>query len=90
MWHSVDMRRKLPKALVEDIAKLFAKGKENGNISQEDVLTTFVEPELYVEALDEFYDRAAKESITICESVSKDNINQETADLLKRVGRAHV
>lgn len=63
------MRRKLPKALIADIEKLFAKGRENGNISQEDVLATFVEPELYVPALDEFYDRAAREGITICESV---------------------
>ena len=77
------MRRKLPKALIADIEKLFAKGRENGNISQEDVLATFVEPELYVPALDEFYDRAAREGITICESVSKENTNQETADLLK-------
>ncbi len=77
------MRRKLPKALIADIEKLFAKGRENGNISQEDVLATFVEPELYVPALDEFYDRAAREGITICESVSKENANQETADLLK-------
>ena len=44
------MRRKLPKALIADIEKLFAKGRENGNISQEDVLATFVEPELYVPA----------------------------------------
>ncbi|MBQ6449514.1 RNA polymerase sigma factor RpoD [bacterium] len=77
------MSKKLPKALVADIEKLLVKGRENGNISQEDVLATFVEPELYVEALDDFYDQASKEGITICESTSKESDGQETADLLK-------
>ena len=77
------MSKKLPKALAVDIEKLFAKGRENGNISQEDILQTFIEPELYIEALDSFYDRAERASITICESVAKEECGQETADLLK-------
>ena len=77
------MSKKLPKALVADIEQLLVKGRENGNISQEDVLATFVEPELYVEALDDFYDQASREGITICESTANENDGQETADLLK-------
>ncbi|MBQ6436315.1 RNA polymerase sigma factor RpoD [bacterium] len=77
------MSKKLPKALVADIEKLLTKGRENGNLSQEDVLATFVEPELYVEALDNFYDQVFKDGITICESTAKESDNRETADLLK-------
>lgn len=77
------MSKKLPKALVADIEKLLVKGRENGNISQEDVLATFIEPEFYVEALDDFYDRASNEGITICESTVQENDGQDTADLLK-------
>lgn len=77
------MSKKVPKALATDIDKLFAKGRENGNIAQEDILQVFIEPELYVEALDDFYDRAEKAGITICESVAKEETGKETADLLK-------
>ncbi len=77
------MSKKVPKALAEDIKKLFVKSRENGNISQEDILQTFIEPELYIDALDDFYDKASKEGITICESVSKEESGHETADLLK-------
>lgn len=77
------MSKRIPKALLADIKKLFEKGRENGSLSQEEILATFIEPELYVQALDDFYDRASKEKITICESTAKEKKDQEAADLLK-------
>lgn len=81
------MTTNLPKALLEDIDLLIKKAKKQGFITQEEILDVFVEPELYIEALDEFYDDVIKSDIDIFESVSedKDAVVEET-DLEQELG----
>lgn len=64
---------KVPKALTNDIDKLFAKAKAQGYITQEDILTAFVEPENYIQELDDFYDKIIASDIDVFESVSDEN-----------------
>lgn len=73
----------LPKALAADIEELLAKGKQRGFITQDEVLETFVEPENYLEELDNFYDAVMSAGIDIFESVSEDT-QVDTADTLQR------
>jgi RNA polymerase primary sigma factor len=77
------MSKKIPKALLTDIEDLYKKAKDRGYLTQEEVLNAFVEPELYIDALDDFYGRLADGGIDIFESVSKDKKNDEAADILK-------
>lgn len=61
---------KVPKALSSDIEKLFAKAKSQGYITQDDILATFVEPEDYVQELDDFYGQIIAHDIDVFESVT--------------------
>lgn len=61
---------KVPKALTSDIEKLFAKAKSQGYITQDDILATFVEPEDYVQELDDFYGQIIAHDIDVFESVT--------------------
>lgn len=61
---------KVPKALTNDIDKLFAKAKAQGYITQDDILTAFVEPENYIQELDDFYGQIIASDVDIFESVS--------------------
>jgi RNA polymerase primary sigma factor len=76
---------KIPKALTTDIEKLFKKAKTQGYITQEAILDTFVEPENYVQELDEFYTKIIAKDIDVFESVSdehkKDADNSLTQEL---------
>ncbi len=63
---------KVPKALTNDIEKLFAKAKSQGFITQDDILSTFIEPEDYVQELDDFYGQIIQHNIDVFESVSED------------------
>jgi len=75
--------KKIPKSLQEDIKKLIKMAASRGYVTQDEILDLFVEPEIYVEELDDLYDRFFKKNIDIFESVSKD----ETAgdeDVLKQ------
>lgn len=81
------MTKKIPKALTEDIAKILKKAKKQGFITQEEILDVFVEPELYVDALDEFYDQIIKDSIDIFESVTEEKTEEdEETDLEAELG----
>ena len=44
----------IPQRLKEDIDKLLKQGQQQGYVTQDDILETFVEPEMYVEELDDF------------------------------------
>ncbi|MGD9129277.1 MAG: RNA polymerase sigma factor RpoD [Candidatus Woesebacteria bacterium] len=77
------MQKKIPKALVKDIKELLKKAKKHGFITQDEVLDVFVEPELYLDELDDFYDQILKNNIDIFESVS-DRPEDEDEDLLKQ------
>jgi len=79
---------KISAALQKDIDKLLVLAKKQGYVTQDDILTAFVEPEDYVDELDEFYDTLIKMGTDIFESVaqkkdesSEDNLTQELATL---------
>ncbi|PIR58667.1 MAG: RNA polymerase sigma factor RpoD [Candidatus Pacebacteria bacterium CG10_big_fil_rev_8_21_14_0_10_56_10] len=63
----------LSKALTKDIKALIKKAKSQGFLTQEDVLDTFVEPELYLPQLDDLYDQLYQTGVDIFESVSQDS-----------------
>ncbi|MDQ3007996.1 MAG: RNA polymerase sigma factor RpoD [bacterium] len=73
----------VPKALQNEIAELFLKAKQRGFVAQDEVLDVFVEPELYLAELDEFYDQITSAGIDIFESVSEDT-SDDTPDVLSR------
>ncbi len=76
--------KKISKVLLKDIDKLFDKAKQQGYITQEDILDAFVEPENYIDELDEFYDKIIKKSIDVFESVSEDNSKNDQDDSLEQ------
>lgn len=75
----------IPKALTNDLATLLAKAVSRGYVTQEEILDTMPEPELYVEALDDFYDAIFKGAIDIFESVSEEEIAEATTDIQKEL-----
>ena len=76
--------KKIPKALLRDIEKLFVKAKQQGYVTQDDILDAFVEPEDYVEELDELYDKIVKNGIDVFESVSEDSDKKDQDSSLKQ------
>jgi len=74
----------ISKVVLRDIEKLFARAKQQGYITQEDILESFIEPENYVEELDDFYDQIIKNDIDVFESVSEDKGKKEQDDSLKQ------
>lgn len=75
----------LPKALESDIKKLLKKAKQRGHITQEEILDVFVEPELYLAALDDFYDTIIKQSIDVFESVTEEAEEDDTDALAEEL-----
>ncbi len=75
----------IPKALTNDLATLLAKAVSRGYVTQEEILDTMPEPELYVLALDDFYDAVFKANIDIFESVSEEEIAEATTDIQKEL-----
>src|SRR3990167_5704883 len=61
---------KVSKALTDDIAKLVKLAQARGFVTQDEVLDVFVEPEEYVNLLDDFYSLIVADDIDIFESVS--------------------
>ncbi len=73
--------KKVPAAVTKDTETLLAKGKKHGFITQEDILNAFAEPELYLEALDNFYDEIINKEIDVFESVSEEKDEAEEDSL---------
>lgn len=73
----------IPAAIQKDIEELLKKGKQRGFITQDEVLDVFVEPEMYLEELDNFYDQILSQEIDIFESVSEET-EAEDVDVLQR------
>ncbi len=73
----------LPKAIQNDIEELLAKAKQRGFVTQDEVIEVFVEPELYLEDLDDFYNQVLTAGIDIFESVSEEE-TADDPDLLQR------
>ncbi len=68
---------KIPATLKNDINKLFKQGQQQGYVTQDDILEMFVEPERYVEELDDLYDRLIAKGVDIFESTAKDEEEEE-------------
>jgi len=88
--------KKIPKSLQEDIKQLFKVASSRGYVTQDEILDVFVEPEIYIEELDDLYDRFFKKNIDIFESVSKDetagseDVLKQELDVLANLGSVGV
>jgi RNA polymerase primary sigma factor len=71
---------KITKALQNDIDALLKKAKARGYVTQDEVLDVFVEPEEYIDLVDDFYHQIVDGSIDIFESVSDDADEGEKSD----------
>ncbi len=77
-----------PNALQKDIERLVSLAKKQGYITQDDILEAFIEPEAYVEQLDDLYDQLLHLNVDVFESVaekkeevSEDDLTLELATL---------
>ena len=93
---TVKKTKKIPASLQKDIKALIKTGKTRGYISQDEILDVFVEPEIYIEQLDDLYDQLFKKSIDIFESVSEEateenkDVLQQELDVLANLGNVGV
>lgn len=73
--------KKLPVKTKEQVDSLFKKAKKQGHVTQEEILDVFVEPELYLEQLDDFYDRIVIADIDVFEAVSESKDDEDGDEL---------
>jgi RNA polymerase primary sigma factor len=71
----------LPDKTQEQVEALFAKAKKLGYVTQEEILDVFVEPELYLEQLDDFYDRIVQAEVDVFEAVSETKTEEDDDEL---------
>lgn len=71
---------KISKTLQNDIDALLKKAKACGYVTQDEVLETFVEPEEYIDLVDDFYVQIVDLDIDIFESVSDDGKSDASSD----------
>jgi len=64
--------KKLPARTQEQVDALFIKAKKQGYVTQEEILDVFIEPELYLEQIDDFYDQIVVADIDVFEAVSEE------------------
>lgn len=76
---------KLPPALQDEIKDLIKKAKAQGHITQEEVLEIFLEPEEYLETLDDFYDQILSKGVDIFESTTRDEDDDEGTELTREL-----
>src|SRR5260221_3637069 len=67
------------KALQQTIDELVKRGKAQGYLTQEDILTAFVEPEEHLPALDKFYTKIFSMGVDVFENVSEEEMKQDAA-----------
>jgi len=75
----------MPASMQEDFDSLLQRAIGRGYVTQEEVLDTIIEPELYISQLDEFYDQILKNNIDIFESVSEDNKDEQPSDVQREL-----
>ncbi len=75
----------LPQALKKDIKALIKVAKSRGYITQDEVLNAFIEPEEYLEELDDFYSTILTKSIDIFESTSHDDDGDVVTELTREL-----
>jgi len=71
---------KVPQAILNDIEELVKKAKARGFVTQEEVLEAFVEPELYIDLVDDFYGKIYEMGSDIFESVTQDKEEDLVSD----------
>jgi RNA polymerase primary sigma factor len=73
--------KKISETLKNDIATLLDKGEQQGYVTQDEILQVFVEPENYIEELDDFYDQVIHKKIDVFESVADEQVVEEVDNL---------
>ena len=63
---------------------LLARGKDEGFLTQDDVLVVFPDAENRLEELDEFYNQALKEGVNIFEAIDLEEVGEEDFEKLSR------
>ena len=71
----------LPAKTQEQVEALFQKAKKLGYVTQEEILDVFVEPELYLEQLDSFYDSIVQAEVDVFEAVSENKVEEDDDEL---------
>lgn len=72
-------------SMKEDFDGLLQRAISRGYVTQEEVLESVIEPELYIAQLDDFYDQILKNNIDIFESVSEDAKDEQPSDTQKEL-----
>lgn len=72
--------KSLPKTTDEQVEALYKKAKKQGFVTQEEILDVFVEPELYLEQLDDFYSRIVEAQIDVFEAVSEKKSDEDEGE----------
>lgn len=72
---------KIPKALQREVDALLKKAKGQGFVTQDDVLEVFVEPEVYLNLLDDFYYEIVEKNIDVFESVTVDDKAEDVTQI---------
>lgn len=67
------------KNLQQIIDELVKRGKAQGYLTQEDILTGFVEPEEHIAELDKFYTKIFSMGVDVFENVSEEEMKQDAA-----------
>lgn len=75
----------MPATMKTDFDGLLQRAISRGYVTQEEVLESVIEPELYIDQLDEFYDQILKNNIDIFESVSEDAKDEQPSDTQKEL-----
>lgn len=76
---------KIPQAIQDDIKALIKLASSRGYVTQEEVLNVFIEPEEYLDALDNFYTKILKKDVDIFESTSQTNDDDVATELTREL-----
>lgn len=91
-----ESKKKPPKSLLAEVKNLIKTGKKRGYLSQDEILDVFVEPEIYIDLLDDFYNQLFQKNIDVFESVSEEQLEededvlQQELDVLANLGNVGV
>jgi len=75
--------KKVSPTLKNEIELLIKKGQQQGYVTQDEILEVFVEPEEFIEELDEFYDKIMHAGTDIFESTTE-SVDEEEVDSLSQ------
>lgn len=77
------MNKKMSKLPTNHVQELISKGRDQGFVTQEEILTLFPEAEADVEALDELYTKLAEEGVDVFEA--EDEEEAEVGEVHKEI-----